>query len=326
MNGIEKKEIGPGQLADYLAELLQQFRHFCGTLETVPGMVSHLTRIKVSARLLTALAGPSGSRDEGFARLGGVLGEWATCFDSSPESFPIHLYSPLERLADYLEEILARKDQGVPAADLAADGGWSAAVASFRHAGTPLAVLEDVDDQFRRWGYRWNADNLTPLQEQQLHRRWLSLRKKGDALFQPGAGPGRHDEDRSGPDRGASLFLLLVDSTFRRDQISEKLAKHDFRVEIPGDHGQMLDFLAAGSEPRAVLCDNLEPTRYLSRVRDGLAAGPGTVKVPLVLIVGGSSSLASDRQRAMSLGAEGAWREPYDPADLHRILQRLSQP
>ena len=326
MNGNNQTDIGPGQLADFLAELLQRFRHFCGTPETVSGMASHLTRIKVSARLLTALAGSSGSRGDGFARLGGVLGEWVACFESSPESFPLHLHSPLERLADYLEEILAWRDQGDPASGLAADGGWSAVLASFRHAGTPLAVLEDVDDQFRRWGYRWNVDNLTPVQERQLYRRWLSLRKKGDVLFQTGGGGDHLDEGGSGPGRSAPLLLLLVDSTFRRDQITEKLAGHDYRLEVPCDPGQTLEFLTSGSVPRAVLCDNLEPTRHLDRVRDGLAAGTATVTVPLVLVVGSSSTGAADLQRAKSLGAEGAWREPYDPADLQRILQRLSQP
>ncbi len=326
MNVFNQRDNGPGQLADYLAELLQRFRHFCGTRETVSGMASHLTRIKVSARLLTALDESSGSRGEGFARLGGVLGEWVTCFESSPESFPIHLYSPLERLADYLEEILARRDQGVPASELAADGGWSAVLASFCHAGTPLAVLEDVDDQFRRWGARWDVDSLTPVQERQLYRRWLSLRKRGDVLFQVGGRRNHLEEDGPGSDRGAPLLLLLVDSTFRRDQITEKLAGHVFRVEIPCDPGQTLEFLAAGSLPRAVLCDNVEPTRHLDRVRDGLAEGTAAGTVPLVLIVGSSSTGAADLQRAKSLGAEGAWREPYDPADLQRILQRLSQP
>ncbi len=326
MNGIDKTEIGPGRLADYLAELLRQFRHFCGTTDTVPGMASHLARIKVSARLLAVLAEPLGSRGEGFARLGGVLGEWVDWFESSPDSFPPHLYSPLERLADYLEEILSRKDEGVPGPELAADGGWSAAVDSFRHAGTPLAVLEDVDDRFRKWRYRWSVDNLTPAQEQQLHRRWLDLRKKGDALFQVGGGPIRPDEFDQVQGGGVPLYLLLVDSTFRRDQITEKLVDHENRVEIPGDPGQTMELLEAGNTPRAILCDNLEPTRHLTRVKDGLTAGQAIVKVPLVLIVGSSSHGAGDRKRAKSLGAVGAWREPYDPADLNRILQRLSHP
>jgi CheY-like chemotaxis protein len=325
MNRENQREIGPGQLADLLAELLEQFRHFCGFLETVPGMASHMARIKVAARLLSALAETSGSGGKGFSRLGGVLGEWVECFESSPESFPLHLYSPLERLADFLEEILAKRDRGFGAGELAADAGWQATVASFRHAGTPLAVLEDVDDQLRRWGYRWNADNLTPVQEQQLYHRWLSLRNRGDVLFPAGTGQGGPAES-PGQASGSPLVVLLVDSTFRRDQITEKMTDYEYRVEIPCDPEQALEFLAAGNVPRAVLCDNLEPTRHLARVREGLLEGPFPEKVPLVLIVGGSSNDTADLQRAKSLGALGAWREPYDPADLHRILQRLSQP
>ncbi|MEN8006726.1 MAG: hypothetical protein ABFS42_06890 [Candidatus Krumholzibacteriota bacterium] len=326
MNGLNQSEIGPGQLADYLAELLQRFRHFCGTLEAVPGMASHLARLKVSARLLGAVARPTEPGGDDFTRLGGVLGEWVTCFESSPESFPHHLNHPFERLADYLEEILAGRDQGVTAAVLAADGGWGAAVASFRNAGTPLAVLEEIDDQLRRWQGRWTEDSLTPVQEQQLHRRWLSLRKKGDVLFGVVAADPAGVAGRQGSADGVPVYLLLVDSGFRRDQIREKLAHHDYRVEIPCDPTQALEFLAAGPPPRAVLCDNLEPTRYLAGVRDGLSARSGMVSVPLVLVVGSSSGGSAGLQRARSLGAAGAWGEPYDPGDLHRILQRLSQP
>lgn len=308
-----------------MAELLEQFRHFCGNLDTVPGLAPHMARLKISARLLPALTEPTGFRGRGFARLGGVLREWVDCFEDSPECFSPHLYSPLERLADLLEEILARRDRGAGAAELAEDAGWRAAVASFRHAGTPLAVLEDVDDQFRRWQGRWNADTLTPVQEQQLHHRWLRLRRMGDHLFRAGNESGRPGTSRSGGgDR--PRIVLLVDSTFRRDRITAKLVEHDYRVEVPADTGQALDFLNSGLVPRAVLCDNLEPTRHLAGVRDGLAAGPLAARVPLVLIGGGSGPGSADLHRAKSLGAAGAWREPYDPVDLHRILQRLSQP
>ncbi len=317
---------GPGQLADYLAELLKRFRHFSSPMEPAPGMASHLVRIKVSARLLTALDRSPVRASEGFVRLGGVLSEWVNCFEASPESFPLHLVSPIQRLADYLEELLARRDQGVPTVELDRDTGWRAVLASFHHAGTPLAVLEDVEDLFDRWGCRWNDENLTPLQEQQLLKRWLSLRKRGDVLFLEDKEPKPWPDDHRKPTHDFPEIMLLVDSMFRRDEIRDKLTDRNYRVEIPCDPDQALEFLAAGPAPRAVLCDNMEPTLHLVRLQEGLSSLAGGTEIPLILVVGSTLAGTLDDERARSLGAVAAWREPFDPVDLGRILQCLSQP
>jgi len=317
---------GPGRLADYLAELLKRFRHFSGPTEAAPGAVSNLARIKVSARLLGALDRSHGPTAESFLRLGSVLGEWVAFVESSPESLPLHLVFPFERLSDYLEELLAKRDQNVPAAELVEDRGWRTALDSFRHAGTPLAILGEVDDLLNRWGRHWTDANLTPVQEQQLHRRWLSLRKRGDILFRVDAGRESLTLDPHGSAFGFPLVLLLVDSTFRRNQIKDKLSDRDYRVEIPCDTAQTLEFLSTGPSPRAVLCDNLEPTRHLSKIRAGMSALPGVANIPLVLVAGGPLAGSMDKARARTLGADAVWKEPFDHADLSRILQRLSQP
>jgi CheY-like chemotaxis protein len=325
-HNLSELQTGPGQLADFLAELLKQFRHFSSPVEPTPEMATHLARIKIAARLLSVLLASSGPVTESFIRLGGVLQEWVAFFDASPESFPHHLTSPLERLANYLEEMMARHDQGVPATELADDEGWGGILASLRHAGTPLAVLEEVETLFRRWNRRWTDQNLTPLQEKQLLRRWLSLRKRGDVLFHRDGGHQAWAEDIPGPVGKSPEILLLVDSSFRRDQIRDKLTDSGFRVEIPCDPAQALEFLASGPAPQAILCDHLEPTRHLACVTEGLSRLPGAMNIPLVLVVGSSLAGPADQERAFSLGAVAAWREPFDPMDLKRILQRLSQP
>ncbi len=328
MNEINLSDMtpGPGHLADYLAELLKRFRHFSGPMEPAAELASHVARIKVSARLLTALDRSGGGAPEGFVRLGGVLAEWANFFEASPESFPLYLVSPVQRLADYLEELMLRRDRGEPAVVLNSDRGWVAVLASFNHAGTPLAVLEDVEDLFNRWGSRWSDENLTPIQEQQLLRSWLSLRKRGDVLFRVDEGRKPGEKGLLGPAHEFPEVLLLVDSVFRRDEIRDKLTDRNYRVEIPCDTTQALEFLAAGPVPRAILCDNLEPTRPLASLREGLYSLKGGTKIPLVLVVGSTLAGAVDDERARSLGAVAAWREPFDPVDLGRILQRLSQP
>ncbi len=319
-------EFGPGPLADYLAELLERFRHFSGLREPAPGMASHLARIKVSARLLAAVVQAPGPAGEGFVRLSGVLAEWVARFESSPESFPLHLVFPLGRLADFLEELLAKRDQGSAPAELYRDTGWESALESFRHSGTPLAVLDEAEALFRKWGRRWSESNLTPAQEQRLKGRWLNLRKRGDVLFFPAERQVHRMEESGDSATEPAEILLLVDSAFRREEIREKLSDRNYRVDLPCDPGQALEYLAIGPAPRAILCDNLEPTRHLVRMKEGLASVPMGAKIPLVLVVGSSLADASDRERARLLGAGAAWKEPFDPIELNRILQRLSQP
>jgi CheY-like chemotaxis protein len=316
---------GPGHLADYLAELLKQFRHFSSPLESAPKIGPSLARIRVSARLLSKFEVVDRSIAESFTRLGGVLQEWVDFFGSSPETLPDHLVSPLTRLADFLEVMMARCDQGTAVAELARDPGWSRLLATFRHAGTPLAVLEDVEDLFTKWGLRWNDQNLTPVQEQSLRRRWLSMRKHGDVLFRVNGGRQAWQEDDPEAS-GKQGIMMLIDSNFRRDLVRDKLTNRGFRVEVPCDPVQALEFLASGSRPRAILCDNLEPTRHLVRVKEGLASLRRGKGIPLILVVGSTLAGSSDQDRAFSLGAVAAWREPFDPIDLERILQHLSQP
>lgn len=326
MSGPTQNEFGPGLVADHLAELLQRFRLFSGATGSAGDLASSLARLRISARLLPDVGRQAGSAAEGFIRLGGVLTEWVARFESIPESIPPYLGPPFRRLADYLEELMVQRDQGIPAGNLAGDEGWLTVLASFRSAGTPLAVLEDVDDLLRKWGGQWSDANLTPAQDQMLRRRWLSLREKGDLLFdgdRSREGTGRVREDLF---PGAPVVHLLVDSTQRRDQIRERLAGRGFGVEVPRDPDQALEFLTTGPAPRAVLCDDLEPTRHLASLKRKLRDHPSKADTPLVLVVGHSLSRQADARRAQALGAVGFWPEPYYPVELSGILQRLLGP
>jgi len=327
MTGRLENENGPGLLADHLAELQLRFRHFSGENRPSGALASSMARMRITARLLPVLAQPAGRATEGFQRLGGVLAEWVHGFESSPESFPVYLEKPVGRLADYLEELIARRDDGVPAIELAKDQGWPGVLASFRHAGTPLAVMEDADELFRRWRARWTENNLTPAQVKLLQRRWLDLRKSADQLF---LGEGRKQlwgRDPEEPSAGRPRILLLVDSNFGRNQLRGILVGRNFEVVVPSDPSEGRDLLAAGPGFRAAICDNLEPTRHLVRLRKELQSLPSLRSLPLVLVVAGPfRSRGPLRDRARALGAAAAWSEPYDPAELSGILQRLSQP
>jgi CheY-like chemotaxis protein len=116
-----------------------------------------------------------------------------------------------------------------------------------------------------------------------------------------------------------------VDSAFRRDEIREKLIDRNYRVEMPCDPAQALEFVTNGPPPLAVLCDNLEPTRHLARMKEGLALVSKGANIPLVLVVGSSLAGTADSDRARKLGAAAAWKEPFDPVEFNRILQRLSR-
>ena len=317
---------GPGRLADLMAELLKRFRHFSGAPEVAAGLATHLARIRVSARLLLVPGQAPGPASEGYVRLAGVLGELVARYESIPESLPAYLGRPLGRLADFLEEVLVRLDDGVPTGVVAADEGWDAVLASFRNAGTPLEVLEDVDDLFRKWGNRWSDGNLTPVQETKLRQRWLDLRRKGDRYFLADETGCPDLTDPPGIIAEGPLVFLLLDSSFRREQIREKLAGCGYRVRVLRDSAEVLEHLRTGEAPRAILCDNLEPTRHLVRLGGGMSELPPEQVPPLVLVVGSSLVGVADDRRALGLGAVAAWGDPFEPGDLRRILQRLSQP
>jgi CheY-like chemotaxis protein len=326
MNGSIQSDNGPGRLADKVAELLKRFRHFDGVAQVAPGLASHLARIKISARLLPGAGLPAETARAGFVRLSGVLAELVARYESVPESLPRNLAPPVARLADYLEEVLGRLDDGVPLATVALDGGWGTVQASFENAGTPLEVFEDVEDLFRKWDRRWALDDLTPIRAKDLGRRWRRLKEQGDHLFLAGeftgAEPGRAD---AGPP-GAPSLVLLVDSSFLRERIRDKLQEAGFRVELPEDPGRTLAHLEREPAVQAVLCDNLEPTRHLVRLAAEVADHSMGRVPPFILVAGGALVHEEGDRRARALGAQAVWADPFRAADLRRILQRLSQP
>ena len=326
MNGTNQNDNGPGRLADTVAELRKRFRHFDGEAQGAPGLASHLARIKISARLLPSAGLPAETAREGFVRLSGVLAERVARYESVPESLPRNLGPPVARLADYLEEVLDRLDDGTPLATVALDTGWGTVQASFENAGTPLEVFEDAEDLFRKWDRRWALDDLTPIRAKDLGRRWRRLNEPGDRLFLAGeynqAAPDLAD---AGPP-GAPILVLLVDSSFLRERLRDRLQEAGFRVEVPEDPGRARELLEREPTVQAVLGDNLEPTRHLVRLAAEVAEHAMGRVPPFILVAGGALVHGEGDRRARALGAEAAWADPFRAADLRRILQRLSQP
>jgi hypothetical protein len=91
---------------------------------------------------------------------------------------------------------------------------------------------------------------------------------------------------------------------------------------VPPDKGSA-EALAAGMGAQAILADDLEPERSLTRLA---RRRPGAGDWALILVSAGDCHPAAENARARRLGADGAWCEPWISGDLFRILHPPSHP
>lgn len=138
------------------------------------------------------------------------------------------------------------------------------------------------------------------------------------ARYRPGGAPPNPAAPVPGP------VLLLVASEFRRAILSDRLEAADLPCEIVADPHGALARLERAPRPRWVVCDDLEPTRHLGRLRALLAGAPGERPLLVLLAPGGAARANAPLDGppetpeilAARRGADHLWREPFDPADL----------
>jgi len=309
----------PGQLAAHLAELEYQLRlsHAAPAIRKMAGPARGWSpvRLRLSAKLVGKVGGETG--ETGLQELAAVMPSLLTALDSRPGQVT-HLESPLTELDNLLTEFITGLDAGDPLGQWLTDPGWDTVHARFRNAGTGLTVLSDLDSCLRRWVSHWGAQDLAPRMEGELRAGWESLRDLGDALF--ASGQASAPKVVPDPVAGARRALLLVDSSFRRDQLHQKLVEMGFSPEVMAGPEAAVTRLLKAPGPRVVLCDNLEPSHNLARVADQLDDFPVNRRPPLILIAGGTQAPDRENQRARSLGGVGAWTEPYVPDSLTALL------
>jgi len=268
-----------------------------------------IPRLEVSAALFNdlVLPPPAGS----LPGLGKALYGLLAAMEDAPAGTPGFLEPVLADLAEVLESILRRLDEGETSAQLARDPAWLQILSRLESAGTPLEIMDELDARARRWEDRWCEDDLPPDVEQELRRRWRTFRDYGDAMFQLPALP-------AGPEaRDQVPVVLLIESILHREQLLRKLDRLGFAVRTAASPEEALGMISHPEPPSFFFCDNLEPSNHLVCLVHG--ARQAQDLPDLVLVTAGSGNPRADLQRARQLGAAGVWIEPFDLGSLSGI-------
>ncbi len=120
------------------------------------------------------------------------------------------------------------------------------------------------------------------------------------------------------PGPATNQVLLLVSGVLRTSALHDKLQAADYRVVLCHDIDEVVAQLQSGQTFRAVLCDQVEPTRHLDRLAKGLRRS-NLAAPPLIMVTGSSRSNLAEH--ACRLGAAGAWRPPFRAGDLTPLLR-----
>jgi hypothetical protein len=119
---------------------------------------------------------------------------------------------------------------------------------------------------------------------------------------------------------GQGPVVLSVAGALRREQVRGRLEALGLETVVPAA-GDSAAAVAAGIGARAILADDLEPDRSLTRLA---RHRPGNGDPALVLVSAGECHPGAENARARRLGADGAWCEPWLADDLFRILHHPS--
>lgn len=306
VDGVMRPENYVELLTHALAELADRLR-LCSeepaAETTIPACTARLDAVAAllrSAELRTEL-GP-------LAALGDELADLLAIMRDCPGRDLGYLGPALELLAGALENTLRQLDQGASLVQAAGDPEWLAVLSRLANAGTPLEIMDELDAGAKRWENRWCDEGLSPGQEAELHRRWLTFRAYGDAMFGSTDQQPRRGES---PETGdAAQVVLLVESVLRREHLLKKLRAGGLAVQTAATAAEAAVLAASSGAVRAILCDDLEPSRNLSRLSPRRREGGGLPA--LVLVTGGSGNPAEDLRRARSRGADGVWTEPFN--------------
>ncbi|MFO7607646.1 MAG: hypothetical protein R6X35_00425 [Candidatus Krumholzibacteriia bacterium] len=106
----------------------------------------------------------------------------------------------------------------------------------------------------------------------------------------------------------AGPVALLVASPFLRGVLASRLDAAGRLTVSVADPALVPVLLAGPDAPVLILCDNEEPTNHLRRLRRLLGEGIGP---PLVLVASGGGSDRVRARRALAVGADAVWPEPW---------------
>jgi len=305
--------LGPGQylelMTQSLAELANRLRHFPADGGQDIPLSASLSRLETAQALLASTQ--LNDEELNLLPLASALARLLTAISDTPGRDLSGLDPVLEKLAAALEQTWDDLDRGVPLTEIWGNPRWLAVLSHLETSGTALEVMDQLDAQAQLWETRWGDHDLTLAQEQELHRRWLTFRDYGDAMFS--------ESHREAMTRQGNLrpVLLLVEGHLRREQLLQKLRSHAFDVRPLATVDQVLSYLQSDLNIGAFFCDNLEPTNHLTQVVRLL--GPMASKPPLILVAGSGKS-ADQQSRARTLGADGLWTDPFQDHPLSGLF------
>lgn len=111
----------------------------------------------------------------------------------------------------------------------------------------------------------------------------------------------------AGPD-GDGAVVLLVASPFLQGILASRLDAAGRPAVAVATPEAVLPLLAGPRPPALVLCDNDEPTNHLRRLRRLLA---GQASPALVLVASAGGTVRGRERRALAVGADAVWPEPW---------------
>ena len=117
-------------------------------------------------------------------------------------------------------------------------------------------------------------------------------------------------------------ILVIDDSTMVRQQVSRALVASGFAVVEACDGAEAMLKLAASPDVKLVICDVNMPRMDGIQFLEGIGAGGGAPRVPVVMLTTeGQPDLI---QRAKALGAKGWIVKPFKPELLVATARKLA--
>jgi DNA-binding response OmpR family regulator len=163
---------------------------------------------------------------------------------------------------------------------------------------------ESVEGQGSTFAFALPLRDLAPLQE------------LGSATPTTVATGGDASPAEGGTAEG-ELVLVVEDDTASANLLAIHLRDAGYQVQITGDGRSGLE-AAQRNHPRAIVLDLMLPEIDGWEVITRLKANPETADVPVIIV-----SIADERGKGLSLGAEDFLVKPIDPARLIEALRSL---
>ena len=294
---------GPGTflklLIQSMAELSQRLRHFPSVPgDDVPPCI-FLPRLKVAARLLGYSEGSD--PNPWLLACGREMEKLIQEIEDLPQLETRELEPVLEQLSCALEALFYRMDRGEKPNQIFEDPVWLTVISHLANAGSPMEVMDQLDQVARNWENRWSNRDLNLQQDRDLYCRWLTFREYGDAMF------GKPDSEDGISGQGRQVVVLL-EGKLRREQVQRKLLDRGFLVRVTQNLADAETWISEDPSASIVFCDNLEPSKHLlhlAKKNRGQNAGA------TLILVTGSGPEKEQSHRARSFGASGIWSEPF---------------